>query len=85
MHLAAAGGHCDIAEVLLEAGGSPTSIDEAGATPYQLAVDCGHDALAKVSTVHSLLPAGLGAGVEHEKSPSLTLGGSSPCARPLRL
>ncbi len=49
MHIAAEGGHCDVIKVLLEAGGSPKSADEAGITPYQLAADNGHDAAAKVS------------------------------------
>ncbi len=49
IHLAAEGGHCDVIKVLLDAGGSPKSADEAGYTPYQLAADNGHDAAAKVS------------------------------------
>jgi ankyrin repeat protein len=49
MHLAAEGGHCDVIKVLLEAGGSPKSVDEAGITPYQLAADNGHHASANVS------------------------------------
>jgi hypothetical protein len=47
MHLAAEGGHCDVINVLLDAGGSPTSKDALGITPYELAADQGHDAAAK--------------------------------------